>query len=52
MRAPTAGLSSDSMLTGAYSVETAAHPPSALVARCSAWEKGLTSPKPEQCGTW
>ncbi len=50
--AETYGDSSESRLTGEYSVQTAAQPPSALTPRCSAWEPGLRVPKPVQCGTW
>ena len=51
-RAETYGDSSESALTGAYSVFTAAQPPSAFTARKRAWEPGFSVPKPVQCGTW
>jgi hypothetical protein len=38
-------------LTSASSVQTAAHPPSAFMARKRAWEAGFSLPKPVQCGT-
>ena len=51
-RAETYGLSSESGLTGAYSVHTAPQPPSAFIARCAAWANGLVEPSPVQWGTW
>mgnify|MGYP000300618864 CR=1 FL=1 len=46
------GASSESKSTGAYSVQTAAQPPSAFVPRCAACEPGFAEPKPVQWGTW
>ena len=46
-----AQISSLSGLTAAYSVQTAAHPPSALRARWRACDHGFSTPKPVQCGT-
>ena len=50
-REETYGDSSESALTGAYSVHTAAQPPSAFIPRNLAWEPGFSVPKPVQCGT-
>ena len=44
------GQKSESGLTSASSVQTAAQPPSAFIARKRACEAGF-SPKPVQCGT-
>ena len=46
------GDSSESGDTGAYSVQTAAQPPSAFIPRCAACEPGFSVPKPVQWGTW
>ena len=51
-RAAISGASSDSGEKGAYSVHTAAQPPSALTPRWAACVQGLSVPKPEQWGTW
>ncbi len=52
MREETDGIVSESALTGAYSVHTAAHPPSAFIDLKWAWEAGFSVPKPVQWGTW
>ena len=52
IRADTYGVSSDSREMVAYSVQTAAQPPSALTARCAACDNGFSTPNPVQCGTW
>ena len=52
IRAEMYGVSSDSALTAAYSVQTAAQPPSALTARCLACDHGFSTPNPVQWGTW
>jgi hypothetical protein len=51
-RAETYGDSSESALTGAYSVQTPAQPPSAFMARNAACVAGFSVPNPVQCGTW
>ncbi len=51
MLAATAGTSSASRDTGAYSTHTPPHPPSALIARNAACVLGLMLPKPDACGT-
>ena len=50
--AATAGTSSESTETGAYSTHTPPQPPAALIARNAAWVRGLRVPKPDACGTW
>ena len=50
-RAAISGASSDSGENGAYSVLTAAQPPSALTPRCAACVQGFSVPNPEQWGT-
>ncbi len=49
--AATAGTSSASRDTGAYSTHTPPQPPSALIARNAACVRGLMVPKPDACGT-
>ena len=44
IRAEMYGVSSDSGVDGAYSVQTAAQPPSALTARCRACDHGFSTP--------
>jgi hypothetical protein len=51
-RAETKGISSESGLTAQYSVQTAAQPPSAFMARWAACDHGFSVPKPVQWGTW
>ena len=46
------GASSESGENGAYSVQTAAQPPSAFTPRWAAWVQGFSVPNPEQWGTW
>ena len=46
------GASSESGETAAYSVHTAAQPPSAFIARWWACEYGFPFPNPVQWGTW
>ena len=48
----TTGQKSESGLTSASSVQTAAQPPSAFIPRKRACEAGFSLPKPVQCGTW
>jgi hypothetical protein len=50
-RAAISGASSESGEIGAYSVQTAAQPPSAFTPRCAACVHGFSVPNPEQCGT-
>jgi hypothetical protein len=51
MRVEKTGQKSEFTLTSASSVQTAAQPPSAFVARNLACEAGFSLPKPVQWGT-
>ena len=51
-RCETTGQKSESGAISASSVQTAAQPPSAFVARKRACEAGFSLPKPVQWGTW
>src|SRR3990172_1274982 len=52
MRAETRCVSSDSGEIEQYSVQQAAYPPSAFMARKYAWLIGFSAPKPLQWGSW
>src|SRR5207253_3703275 len=52
IRAETRCVSSDSGEIEQYSVQQAAYPPSAFIARKYAWLKGRSEPKPLQWGIW
>ena len=51
-RAETRWQSSDSGWIEQYSVQTAAHPPSAFIPRCPAWKPGFSEPAPLHWGVW
>ena len=51
-RVETTGQKSESTLTSASSVQTAAQPPSAFMPRKRACDPGFSLPNPVQWGTW